>query len=50
MKYIDLHKLLHMDSLIQRHCTGSPERFAKRIELSRSTFLSIWDICAMNLI
>lgn len=38
MKYIDLHKLLHMDSLIQRHCTGSPERFAKRIELSRSTF------------
>lgn len=27
-----------MDSLIQRKCTGSPERFAQKVELSRSAF------------
>ncbi|MCD7901337.1 MAG: hypothetical protein LUH22_16170 [Bacteroides sp.] len=36
MKYIDLKKILYMDSLIQRKCTGSPDRFARKIELSRS--------------
>lgn len=38
MKHIDLHKLLHIDSLIQRHSTGTPDKFAKRLELSRSVF------------
>ncbi len=36
MKYIDLKKILYMDSLIQRKCTGSPERFAERVDLCRS--------------
>ena len=38
MKYIDLKKILYMDSLIQRRCTGTPERFAQRMDLSRSAF------------
>ncbi|WP_308595930.1 hypothetical protein [uncultured Parabacteroides sp.] len=27
-----------MDSLIQRECTGSPSKFARKLELSRATF------------
>lgn len=38
MKYIDLKTILYMDSLIQRQCTGSPEKFARKFELSRSAF------------
>ncbi len=38
MKYIDLKKILYMDSLIQRKCTGSPEQFAQKVDLSRSAF------------
>lgn len=38
MKYVDLKKMLQMDYLIQKERTGSPERFAQRVELSRSTF------------
>lgn len=38
MKYVDLKKLLYMDSLIQRESTGTPERFARKLELSRATF------------
>ncbi len=38
MKYIDLKKILYMDTLIQRKCTGNPERFAEKIDLSRSVF------------
>ena len=36
MKYGDIKKILYMDSLIQRECTGSPDQFAKRLNLSRS--------------
>lgn len=38
MKYVDLKKMLYMDSLIQNERTGNPDRFARRVELSRSTF------------
>lgn len=38
MKYIDLQKILYMDSLIQHKCTGSPEQFARKLEVSRSAF------------
>lgn len=38
MRYIDLNKILYMDFLIQRKCTGSPTLFAKKLELSRSSF------------
>lgn len=38
MKYVDLKKMLYMDFLIQKERTGSPERFARKVELSRSTF------------
>lgn len=38
MKHIDLNKILYMDSLIQGRHTGSPERFASKLELSRSAF------------
>ncbi len=38
MKHIDLRKILYMDSLIQRESTGSPEYFARKLDLSRSAF------------
>ncbi|WP_455643463.1 hypothetical protein [Parabacteroides sp.] len=38
MKYVDLKKFLYMDSLIQRECTGTPGKLARRLELSRATF------------
>lgn len=38
MKHIDLRKKLYMDSLIQRKATGSPEYFARKLDLSRSAF------------
>lgn len=38
MKYVDLKKMIYMDFLIQKERTGSPERFARKMELSRSTF------------
>lgn len=38
MKYVDLKKMLYMDFLIQKERTGNPERFARKVELSRSTF------------
>lgn len=38
MKYVDLKKMLYIDYLIQKERTGSPERFARKVELSRSTF------------
>lgn len=38
MKYVDLKKMLYIDFLIQKERTGSPERFARKLELSRSTF------------
>lgn len=38
MKYVDLKKMLYMDSLIQHECTGTPGKLARRLELSRATF------------
>jgi len=38
MKHIDLKKIIRMDSIIQRRNTGSPTEFAKKLEISRSTF------------
>lgn len=38
MKRIDLKKVLRMDFMIQHRCTGTPEEFAKKLELSRSSF------------
>ncbi len=35
LKYID--RLKHMDSLLRRNATGTPERFAKRLGISKST-------------
>lgn len=32
-----MKKLIRMDSLIQRRSTGTPQEFAKKLELSRST-------------
>ena len=37
MKYVDLKKILYMDSLIQRECTVTPDNFARRCSLSRAT-------------
>ncbi|MDR2653667.1 MAG: hypothetical protein LBC68_15420 [Prevotellaceae bacterium] len=37
-RYIDLRKLIYMDFLITRGCTGNAEEFAKRLNISRSTF------------
>lgn len=37
-----------MDFLIQKERTGSPERFARKVELSRSTFSNISLICEMS--
>lgn len=37
MKYVDLKKILYMDFLIQKERTGNPDRFAQKVELSRST-------------
>lgn len=36
MKRVDLKKVLRMDFMIQHRCTGSPNEFAKKLELSRS--------------
>ena len=36
--YERLQKLEQMDALIQRKGTGTPEQFAKRLNLTRSTF------------
>lgn len=33
---VNLKIILHMDFMIQHHCTGSPVEFAKKLELSRS--------------
>ena len=38
MKRIDLKKVLRMDFMIQHRCTGTPEEFARKLDLSRSTF------------
>jgi len=38
MKRIDLKKILRMDFMIQHKCTGSPDEFARSLELSRATF------------
>lgn len=38
MRRIDLEKLNYMNDLIKRKSTGSPEQFAKKLNVSRSTF------------
>lgn len=38
MKYIDLKKIIRMDYLIRSRSTGNAERFAGKVELSRSAF------------
>lgn len=38
MKHINLKKIIRMDSMIQHRITGSPEVFAEKLEVSRSTF------------
>jgi|GEM_PF-267271 len=38
MKYVDLETFVHMDSMIARKSTGAPECFARKLDLSRSTF------------
>ncbi len=38
MKHIDLETFIRMHSLIARKSTGSPECFAQKLDLSRSTF------------
>lgn len=40
MKLVDLKKILRMDDLIQRECTGTPEEFAGRLHFSRTTFFA----------
>lgn len=37
MKYIDLKKIIYMDYLIKHKSTGTPEQFAKKLNMSRST-------------
>ncbi len=37
MKHINLKKVIYMDYLIKHESTGSPEEFAKKLEISRST-------------
>ena len=37
-RYIDLRKLIYMDFLITHGCTGNANEFAKRLNISRSTF------------
>lgn len=37
MKYIDLKKIIYMDYLIKHKSTGTPEQFAKKLNISRST-------------
>jgi hypothetical protein len=41
MKLVDLVKLDRMDSLIRRCGTGSPEEFAKRLNMSRSNLFEL---------
>lgn len=38
MRRIDIDKLNYMNDLIKRKSTGSPEQFAKKLNVSRSTF------------
>lgn len=38
MKRIDLKVILRMDFMIQHRCTGTPEEFASKLDMSRSTF------------
>lgn len=38
MKYIDLKKIIYMDYLIKHKSTGTPEQFAKKLNISRSTY------------
>mgnify|MGYP003409851270 CR=1 FL=1 len=38
MKRVDLRTIRRMDFMIQHKCTGSPNEFARRLNLSRSTF------------
>lgn len=38
MKYIDLKKIIYMDHLIKHKSTGTPEQFAKKLNMSRSTY------------
>lgn len=38
MKYIDLKKIIYMDHLIKHKSTGTPEEFAKKLNMSRSTY------------
>lgn len=38
MKGIDLKKIIFMDYLIKHRMTGNPKTFAKKLEISRSTF------------
>lgn len=40
MKLVDLKKILRMDDLIQRECTGTPEEFARKLNFSRTTFFA----------
>lgn len=37
MKLVDLKKILYMDYLIQHRITGTPNEFARKMSLSRST-------------
>ncbi|MDO4180973.1 MAG: hypothetical protein Q4D36_06755 [Bacteroidales bacterium] len=37
MKLVDLKKVLYMDYLIQHRRTGTPNEFAEKLKLSRST-------------
>ena len=37
MKYGDIKKILYMDSLIQRECTGSPDQVCQATQLGNNT-------------
>ena len=36
MKNVDLQKIIYMNTLIAHRRTGTPEKFAKKLNLSRS--------------
>lgn len=38
MKNVDLQKIIYMNTLIARKRTGPPEKFAEKLNLSRSAF------------